>query len=244
MSRYNKHNSDVVKSTSDIITEKDETEQKQQQQTSEMKALQKIVKDLEEKLKNINKKTENSEKKIEQKNAEIQQFISTITDAKEVSLFSRMVPFVGCVIDYMCKLVKSHSDKIVIEAFNTALSTLTKEQQRLKEQEWKIQNELMDKQLQLAKLKIENGTDPTVFSRSYSTNVPQVDSGFAHLLLCPVSQVSCPVFLTLMRSRCAFHESSKFWFSSRSSGRTWVPCWTRCRKRPSLERTASSTSMI
>ncbi len=219
MFRYDKHNSDVAASTSDIITVKDETEQKQKQQTVEMEALQKIVKDLEENLQNINKKTEDSEKKIEQKNAEIQQFISKITDAKEeqtskmgskVSWYSKIMPFAGSVYDYLCKLVKSHSDKIVIEAFNTSLSTLTKEQQRLKEQQWKIQNKLMDKQLQLAKLKIEDGTDPKVFSRSYSTSVPQVDSGFAHLLLCPVSQVSCPVFLTLMRSRRAFHESSKF----------------------------------
>ncbi len=141
-----------------------------------MKALQKIVNDLEENLQNINKKTENSEKKIEEKNAEIQQFISKITDAKEeqtskmgskVSWYSMIMPFVGSVFDYLCKLVKSHSDKIVIEAFNTALSTLTKEHQRLKEEEWDIQNKLMDKQLQLAKLKIEDGTDPTVFSCSY-----------------------------------------------------------------------------
>ncbi len=236
MFRYDKHNSDVAASTSDISAEQKETEQKQKQQTVEMEALQKIVEDLEEKLQNINKEIGDSEKKIEEKNAEIQQFISKITDTKEeqtskmgskVSWFSMMVPFAGSVFDYLCKLIKSHSDKIVIEAFNTSLSTLTKEQQRLKEQQWDIQNELMDKQLQLAKLKIEDGTDPTVFSCSYSTNVPQVDSGFAHLLLCPVSQVSCPVFLTLMRSSSAFHESSKFWFSSRSSGRKWVPCWTR-----------------
>ncbi len=253
MFRYNKHNRDVAASTSDISAEKKETEQKQQQQTSEMEVLQKIVEDLEENLQNINKKTEDSEKKIEEKNAEIQQFISKITDTKEeqtskmgskVSWFSMMVPFAGSVYDYLCKLIKSRSDKIVIEAFNTALSTLTKEQQRLKEQQWDIQNKLMDKQLKLAKLRIENGTDPTVFSCSYSTSVPQVDSVFAHLLLCLVSQVSCPVVLTLMRSRCAFHESSKFWFSSRSSGRKWLPCWTRCRKRPSLERPVSRTSLI
>lgn len=167
--KYKKHNSDVAASTSDIITEKDETEQKQKQQTVEMEALQKIVEDLKEKLHNINEKTEDSEKKIEEKNAEIQQFISKITDAKEeqtsmmgskVSWYSMMVPFAGNVYDYLCKLIKSRSDKIVIEAFNTSLSTLTKEQQRLKEQQWDIQNKLMDKQLQLAKLRIENGQLP------------------------------------------------------------------------------------
>lgn len=152
------------------LLKKKETEQKQQQQTVEMKALQKIVEDLEENLQNINKKTEDSEKKIEEKNAEIQQFISKITDTKEeqtskmgskVSWFSMMVPFAGSVYDYLCKLIKSRSDKIVIEAFNTALSTLTKEQQRLKEQQWDIQNKLMDKQLKLAKLKIEDGQLPS-----------------------------------------------------------------------------------
>ncbi|KAI2644221.1 Laminin subunit beta-4 [Labeo rohita] len=171
--QYNEHNGDVAKSTSDISTEKDETEKQQQQQTSEMKALQKTVEGLKVNLQNINKKVEDYEKKIEEKNAEMQKFISKITSTNDeqttqtptgtstigskVSLFSRIVPFMESVIDYIWKMITSPSDQKVIEAFNAAISALTTEQNRLKEQEWKIQNELMDKQLRLAKLKIENG---------------------------------------------------------------------------------------
>lgn len=166
--RYDKHNHDVGTSTSDIIDVKKKTEQKQEKQTNEMEALQKIVDNLEEKLHNINNKIKDSEKKIDDKNAEMQKFISKITSAgmsrmgSKVSFFSKIVPFVESVMDYIWKMVTSTSDEKVIEAFNAALSALTSEQQRLKKEEWEIQNELMPKQLQLAKLKIESGQMPSV----------------------------------------------------------------------------------
>ncbi|XP_016119895.1 uncharacterized protein [Sinocyclocheilus grahami] len=173
--RYQKHNIAVRDSTSDISAEKQETEMKQKKQTSEMEALQKIVKGLEENLRNINKKIEGSEKKIDEKHAEIQKFINKITSTNDeqtpagtptmgskVSIFSMMVPFAESVIGYIWEMVKSSSDEKAIKAFNTALSSLTSAQQHLKEEEWKIQNKLMDNQLQLAKLKMENGQIPNV----------------------------------------------------------------------------------
>ncbi|KAK2870511.1 hypothetical protein QQF64_021513 [Cirrhinus molitorella] len=178
--RYQKHNSDVAKSTSDIITEKEETEKKQQQQTSEMEALEKIVEALEENLHQINKEIKESDKKIEKKNAEIQQFINSIINTKDeqllllqapvmmpgvapgVAIFSMIVPFVDSIMRFISKMVTSASQKSMISSLQTGLSELTSAQQRLKEQEWDIQNKLMDKQLQLAKLKIENGQMPSV----------------------------------------------------------------------------------
>ncbi|KAK9952871.1 hypothetical protein ABG768_016901 [Culter alburnus] len=176
--RYEKHNSDVATTTSDIITEKEETEKKQQEQTSEMEALQKIIDALEENLGKISKEIEDYEKKIEVKNAEIQKFISSITDTKEeqttqmpgvtpmmgssVAIFSMMVPFVESVIGYISKMVMATSQESMVKSLCDGLSELTGAKQRLKEQEWDIQNKLMDNQLKLAKLKIENGQLPSV----------------------------------------------------------------------------------
>ncbi|KTG03107.1 hypothetical protein cypCar_00028697 [Cyprinus carpio] len=173
--RYDKHNNDVAKSTSDIITEKKETEMKQQQQTSEMEALQKIMDGLDANLQKTNKELEDYEKKIEQKNAEIQKFINSITGSKEektpagengagsgLALFSAIVPFVESIIGFISKMVLSSSQESMIKTLQTGLSELTSAQQRLKEREWDIQNKLMDNQLQLAKLKIENGQMPSV----------------------------------------------------------------------------------
>ncbi|XDV48206.1 hypothetical protein PO909_017658, partial [Leuciscus waleckii] len=178
--RYDKHNSDVAASTSDIITEKKETEEKLQQQTSEMEALQKIVDGLEANLRNITKDIEDYEKKIEVKNTEIQRFISSITntDTTEekamqmpgvtsmmgsgVAIFSMIVPFVEDVMSYICKMVTNTKHASVIKTLQSGLTELTSAQHRLREREWDIQNKLMDNQLKMAKLKIENGQMPSV----------------------------------------------------------------------------------
>lgn len=178
MFRYDRHNSDVAKSTSDIITEKQETEQKQQQQTSEMNALQKIAEALEENLQKINKEIEDYEKKIEDKNAEMQTFINSITSTKEehtltpagghgtgssLDIISVIVPFLDSFMGYISKMVLSTSQESMIRTLQAGLSELNSARQRLKEQEWDIQNKLMDNQLHLAKLKIENGENFSVF---------------------------------------------------------------------------------
>ncbi|XP_048031488.1 uncharacterized protein LOC125258545 [Megalobrama amblycephala] len=176
--RYDKHNSDVATTTSDIITEKEETEKKQQQQTSEMEELQKIIDGLEENLGKISKEIEDYEKKIEVKNAEIHEFISSITDTKEeqttqmpgvtptmgssVAIFAMIVPFVESVMGYISKMVMATSQESMVRSLCAGLSELTTAQQHLKEREWDIQNQLMDNQLKLAKLKIENGQLPSV----------------------------------------------------------------------------------
>ncbi len=137
-----------------------------------MEALQKIVEDLEEKLQNINKEIGDSEKKIEQKNAEIQQFITSITNTndapsqtqtpaggsgKGLAIYSMMMPFLESIVDLISKMALSTSQKSMIRTLQTGLSELNSAQRHLKEREWDIQNKLMDNQLQLAKLKIENG---------------------------------------------------------------------------------------
>ncbi|XP_073797348.1 uncharacterized protein [Danio rerio] len=179
--RYDKHNSDVAKSTSDIITVKDETEKNHQQQTCEMEALQKTVDTLEANLQKLNKEIEASEKQIEAKNAEIQAFINKITSKKEeptvqttsampaaaaiapsVAIFSMIVPFVEHIMDYICKMVTASSYQATIKTLQGGLSELTDAHRHLQDQEWSIQNKLMDQQLKLAKIKIENGQLPSV----------------------------------------------------------------------------------
>ncbi|XP_056307068.1 uncharacterized protein LOC130218804 [Danio aesculapii] len=184
--RYDKHNSDVGKSTSDIITVKDETEKKQQQQTGEMQALQKTVDTLEANLKKLNKDIEASEKRIEAKNAEIQAFINKITGSKGeqekkaagasagaaagaaaaaapgVAIFSMIVPFVESIFGYISNMVTASSYQATIKTLQGGLSELTDAHRHLKDQEWSIQNQLMDQELKLAKIKIENGQLPSV----------------------------------------------------------------------------------
>ncbi|XP_009300574.1 uncharacterized protein isoform X2 [Danio rerio] len=184
--RYDKHNSDVAKSTSDIITVKDETDKKKQQQTGEMEALQKTVDTLEANLQKLNKEIEASEKRIEAKNAEIQAFINKISGSKEdqgkklaeagaaaaaaaaaaiepgVAIFTMMVPFVESIIGYICNTVAAPAYQETIKTLQGGLSELQNAHRSLKDQEWSIQNKLMDQQLNLAKIKIESGQLPNV----------------------------------------------------------------------------------
>ncbi|XP_051971007.1 uncharacterized protein LOC127635183 [Xyrauchen texanus] len=180
VNRYNQHNNDVASTTSDIIKEKKETEQKQQQLTMEMKVIQDIVEDLDKKLQGITEEIEKCEKEIEKKNSEIQKFIGSITSPKEestistpaltpaaamnpaVAIFSMIVPFVESIMGYICKMVTNTSHEAMFKTLDGELSQLSLEKQRLKEREWDIQNKLMDKQLSLAKLNIENGQIPSV----------------------------------------------------------------------------------
>ncbi|TRY58863.1 hypothetical protein DNTS_034155 [Danionella cerebrum] len=182
VNRYEKHNSDVAKSTSDIITEKEETEKNQKLLTGEMAAIQQVVDGLEANLTKINKDIADNEEKIEQKNADIQNYIKTISVTKddtkgqeanpwadlggmchpEVAVVALIVPFIESIIRFISKMVTATSHKNNLKTFQIGLSELMDTQRRLKEQEWDIQNKLMDNQLKLAKLKIENGQTPSV----------------------------------------------------------------------------------
>ncbi|XP_039512121.1 golgin IMH1-like [Pimephales promelas] len=137
--RYNEHNSDVASSTSDINTVKEEMKTMQQQQSSEMEELQKMIDVLEANLLNISKDIEDYEKK---KNEEINEFFIRTTGTKEEN-------------DLQNKMT-STSDKDQIMALYADL------QKRLKEREWDIQNQLMDNQQKMAKLKTGNGQMPII----------------------------------------------------------------------------------
>ncbi|XP_048030842.1 thyroid receptor-interacting protein 11-like [Megalobrama amblycephala] len=149
--RYEKHNSDVCDLTSDMVTVK--VEKKQQQQTSEMKALQKIIDGLEEKLLHISKKIDDYEKKIEEKNSDIHTMISSITET-DLNIYSMIVPFVESNI---FKTMRFSPEKDQLRALYADLSEITEPQKSLKEEEWDIQNQLLENQLKLAKLQFENG---------------------------------------------------------------------------------------
>lgn len=144
-----------------------------------METLQKTVEALERNLQKITKEIEVYEKKIDEKNKEIQKFITSISGTKEekpmempgvtpmmgssIAIFSSIVPFVENIIGYICKMVMSTSQEKIIRTLQDGLSELTAAQQRLKEQEWKFQNQQMDQQLNLSKLKIEIGETLLLF---------------------------------------------------------------------------------
>ncbi|KAK9952870.1 hypothetical protein ABG768_016900 [Culter alburnus] len=153
--RYEKHNSDVCNSTSDIITEMEKTE-KQQHQTSEMKELQKIIDGLKEKHLSISEEIEDYERKIEEKNTEIRELISRIRET-DFKMYSMIVPFVDSIISHIYKTTESTSEKDQIRALEADLSETIEAQKRLKEEEQEIQNQLLENELKLAKLQTENG---------------------------------------------------------------------------------------
>ncbi|KAK9952868.1 hypothetical protein ABG768_016898 [Culter alburnus] len=172
--RYEEHYRDVDTTTSNIITEKKETEKKQQQQTSEMKELQKIIDGLEAKLLSISKRIDDYEKKIEEKNAEIQKIIISI--AGRSFFYSIFVLFVESMISRM----RFSPEEDQLRALYADLSKTTEAQKSLIEEEWNIQNQLMENRLKLAKLQIENGQMPSV---THLNEVQKSLSRIQHILV-------------------------------------------------------------
>lgn len=97
MIRYEKHNYNVASSTSDVITEKAETEKVET--SSEIESLGKIVDKFQDDLKKIFEEIGETETKIQEKNAELQNHVSDIClKSHGLGILAAIVPFIGPII--------------------------------------------------------------------------------------------------------------------------------------------------
>lgn len=99
MIRYEKHNYNVASSTSDLITEKAETEKEKVETSSEIESLGKIVDKFQDDLKKIFEEIGETETKIQEKNAELQNHVSDICRKSHgLGILAAIVPFIGPII--------------------------------------------------------------------------------------------------------------------------------------------------
>lgn len=156
--RYEKQNLSVASCTSDVITEKDETDKKIQQTSQEIEVLQKVVKDIEEELKKNTTELGQVEANIEVKKQELQSHIrDSSSKSNGLGILAAIVPFVGAIVKSIYDTATGPGVAAKTQALSNELSQLCTEKSNLRNKEWTIQVRLTDMQLKLASMKIEQG---------------------------------------------------------------------------------------
>ncbi|KAK1805629.1 hypothetical protein P4O66_019904 [Electrophorus voltai] len=159
---YVQHNGDVATTTSDIITEKANTEAKSEQLSQEVQEMEGAIKTLEEKLAGVRNKLEDTKRKIDAKNLELESYVRDVTSKSSgLRIFAAIVPFIGRIVKSIYDAATSPAAAAKIKALENRLNQLTSQKTALMNQEWSIEVQQMDLQMKLAKVKIDKGSIPS-----------------------------------------------------------------------------------
>ncbi|KAI4883236.1 hypothetical protein NFI96_025463, partial [Prochilodus magdalenae] len=159
--RYEVHNKDVATTTSDVITEKKETEKVLVQLSKEIEVLTDEIQKLEVQLKETNEQLAQKEKEIEAKNRELLSLVRDVA-AKNTGLgiFAAIVPFIGPIVSSIYKAATAPDVAEKVKALEIQLNQLTSDKVSLKQEVWGLQVKTIDLRMKLAKLQIDKGVIP------------------------------------------------------------------------------------
>ncbi|KAG9282323.1 hypothetical protein AMEX_G964 [Astyanax mexicanus] len=159
--RYDLHNKDVNSTTSDIITEKRDTEQKAKELNTEIKAMEEALEQLKMNQKTIADSIETLEKQIQSKSSELEKHVREVTSKdKGLGIFAAVVPFIGAIVKSIYDSATGPGVAAKTKALENELNRLNSEKAALKQQEWTLQLKIIDEGMVLAKKKIELGVVP------------------------------------------------------------------------------------
>ncbi|XP_035384667.1 uncharacterized protein LOC118241791 [Electrophorus electricus] len=159
---YVQHNEDVATTTSDIITEKANTEAKSEQLSKEVQEMEGAIKTLEEKLAGVRNELEDTKRKIDAKNLELESYVRDVTSKSSgLGIFAAIVPFIGPIVKSIYDAATSPAAAAKIKALENQLNQLTSQKTALMNQQWSIEVQQIDLQMKLAKVKIDKGSIPS-----------------------------------------------------------------------------------
>ncbi|KAL6485519.1 hypothetical protein MHYP_G00049110 [Metynnis hypsauchen] len=159
--RYDTHNRDVATTTSDVVTEKKETEKLLSQLSKEIKAMTEEIEKLEAELKKTTEELTKTEKMIDERNRELQNLVrDAAAKSSGLSIFASVVPFIGPIVKAIYDAKTSPEIAEKTKALESELNRLTAEKGSLKQKEWNLQIQTIDWRMKLAKLQIDKGTIP------------------------------------------------------------------------------------
>ncbi|XP_035385045.1 uncharacterized protein LOC118241840 [Electrophorus electricus] len=159
---YVQHNGDVATTTSDIITEKANTEAKSEQLSKEVQEMEGAIKTLEEKLAGVRNELEDTKRKIDAKNLELESYVRDVTSKSSgLGIFAAIVPFIGPIVKSIYDAATSPAAAAKIKALENQLNQLTSQKTALMNQQWSIEVQQIDLQMKLAKVKIDKGSIPS-----------------------------------------------------------------------------------
>ncbi|XP_066525996.1 chromosome partition protein Smc-like [Hoplias malabaricus] len=161
LQRYETLNKDVATTTSNIITEKKETEVALQRLSEEQQAIKDSLKKLEEQLKDTNAETEEIQRKIDAKNNQLQREKRDfeVNNAK-IGLMTAMVPFFGPIIKSVVNSNFPPEAIANIKRLEAELNGLHSSKASAKQRAWDLQVQLIDKRKSLAKIQTDQGIIP------------------------------------------------------------------------------------
>ncbi|XP_076872263.1 uncharacterized protein LOC143522426 [Brachyhypopomus gauderio] len=176
---YTEHNENVATTTSDIITEKSNTEQKSAQLSQEHQEMEKTIKELDKKLAELGENLEKTQMLINAKNQELQSHIKDVTSKSSgLGILAAIVPFIGAIIKSIYDAATAPGAAEKTKALQSQLDQLNSEKSRLEQQQWSIQVQKMDFHMKIAKLEIDMGSIPNPHHlkevQCYLTKIQQI----------------------------------------------------------------------
>nr|XP_055054324.1 restin homolog [Misgurnus anguillicaudatus] len=159
--KYDLHNKDVATSTSDVIKEKADTEQKMIEKGEELKRFEERLKNLKDLLNEASKELAETEQKINTKSRELQEFVQSVTKtSKGLCIFSALVPFIGRIVKSIYDAVKDPENVATMKALEAELNNLMAEKTALKQKESELEFQIIDWQMQVSKASFERSSIP------------------------------------------------------------------------------------
>nr|XP_055054323.1 uncharacterized protein LOC129439621 [Misgurnus anguillicaudatus] len=159
--KYDLHNKDVATSTSDVIKEKTDTEQKMTEKSEELKQFEERLNNLKAKHKQASKELAETEQKINAKSHEIQEFAQSITKTSTgLGIFAALVPFIGPLVKSIHDAVKDPENAATMKALEAELNILIADKTALKQKEWELELQIIDWQMQVSKTSFEQSSIP------------------------------------------------------------------------------------
>ncbi|XP_036438706.1 uncharacterized protein LOC118816288 [Colossoma macropomum] len=159
--RYDIHNRDVATTTSDIITEKKETDKQLSQLSKDIAAMMETVKKLEAELNKTTAQLTETEKKIDAKNRELQNLVrDAAAKSSRLAILAALVPFIGPLLKAFYEARNAPAVAENIKALESELNQLSAEKTSLKQQQWNLQVQIIDWRMKLAKLQLDKDSIP------------------------------------------------------------------------------------
>ncbi|XP_066524814.1 epidermal growth factor receptor substrate 15-like [Hoplias malabaricus] len=159
--KYEALNQNVATTTSDVNTEKKETEAALEKLKKEQQALMDAIKELEGTMKSSTAKIEELKKEIDAKNAELQNAVKEMAaKCQKFSIVAACVPFIGAIIKAAEESKFVPEGTANIKKLEADVNRLYDSKNLERQKEWTMQIQLIDKRMELTKLQIQLGIIP------------------------------------------------------------------------------------
>ncbi|XP_017540333.1 uncharacterized protein LOC108412705 [Pygocentrus nattereri] len=159
--RYDALNKDVATTTSDVITEKKETDKQLGQLSKDIATMMETVKKLEAELSKTTAQLTETEKKIDAKNSELQNLVrAAAAQSSSLAVLAALVPFIGPLLKALYESRSAAAVAQNIKVLESQLIQLNAEKTSLKQQQWNLQVQIIDWRMKLAKLQLDKDAIP------------------------------------------------------------------------------------